>query len=84
MLQIEHRPIEAGLAAQLDRQRRSQVREHADQRLAGADTGTEIGHVEMMPGPQDSRVAHVSAGLRIDAQARLNGRSSGTKCAPSP
>ena len=34
VLQVEHHPIEAGLAAQLDGQRRGQVGEHADQRLA--------------------------------------------------
>ena len=51
MLQVEHGPIEAGLATQLCRQRRRQIREDPDQRLAAADARAQVGHDEMMPGP---------------------------------
>ena len=52
VLEVEDDPVEAGLAAQLGREGRCEVGEHADERFAGMDPALEVGHGVMMPGPR--------------------------------
>ena len=49
VLEVQDGPVEAGVATQLRGEWRREIGEDADQRLAGADAGSKVGHREMMP-----------------------------------